>query len=145
MSAETLGGILAPLNATLNLASTCCLLAGLYFIRRRDTRKHRAAMVGAVSASALFLVFYLTRFYLTGTHRFAGEGMAKVVYLTILFSHMILAALIVPLILRLLYLVWKRRFHAHSRLARWTYPMWLYVSVTGLVVYVMLYHVYGWV
>jgi uncharacterized membrane protein YozB (DUF420 family) len=144
MSGEEIGGLIAPLNAALNLSSTCFLLAGLYFIKRRDAHRHRRAMIGAVVVSALFLVFYVLRFSLTGTHRFAGEGLARGVYLTILFTHMILAAVIVPLILRLLYLIRKRRFHAHARLARWTYPAWLYVSVTGLVVYVMLYHLYGW-
>jgi putative membrane protein len=102
-------------------------------------------MMGAVTSSALFLVFYLTRYSLSGTHRFAGEGLAKAVYLGILFSHMILAVVVVPLVLRLLYLVWSSRFHAHARLARWAYPVWLYVSVTGLLVYVLLYHVYGYV
>lgn len=145
MTPEMLGDLLAPVNAGLNFASMCCLLAGFWFIKIRDVRRHRLAMLGAVGASAVFLVFYLLRFNLSGTHRFAGEGMAKVVYLTILFSHMILAAVIVPLILRLLYLVWRSRFHAHARLARWTYPMWLYVSVTGLLVYILLYHVYGYV
>jgi putative membrane protein len=101
-------------------------------------------MLTAVAASALFLVSYLTRVALTGTHRFAGQGAAKVVYLSILFSHMTLAALVVPLVLRLLYLVMKRRFRDHARLARWTFPVWAYVSVTGLVVYLLLYQVYGY-
>jgi len=145
VSGEALGNLLAPVNATLNLASTLSLLAGFWFIRSRDVRRHRRAMVGAVAASGLFLVFYLLRFSLTGTHRFAGEGFARGFYLAILFSHMILAVAIVPLVLRLLYLVWESRFHAHARLARWTWPLWLYVSVTGLVVYLLLYHVYGYV
>ena len=144
MSAERLGDLLAPVNAGFNLTATLCLLAGYWFIRRKDVRRHRTAMVAAVVASSLFLVFYVTRFSLTGTHRFAGTGAARVVYLTILFSHMILAVVVVPLVLRLLWLVWNRRFHEHARLARWTYPIWLYVSVTGIVVYVMLYHVYGY-
>lgn len=145
MTAEAVGGFLAHLNAFLNFSSACFLLAGLTFIKRREVRRHRAAMIGAVTASALFLVFYVTRFALTGTHSFAGEGLARTAYLTILFSHMVLAVVVVPLVLRLLYLVWKRRFHDHARLARWTFPVWLYVSVTGLAVYVMLYHVYGYV
>ena len=113
MSGEALGDLLAPVNATLNLASTCFLLVGFWFIRRKEIEKHRAAMLGAVSASALFLVFYLTRFYLSGTHRFAGEGLARGFYLTILFSHMILAALIVPMILRLLFLAFRDRVDEH--------------------------------
>ena len=145
MTPEALGNLLAPMNAGLNLTSTICLLGGFWFIKRRDIRRHRLAMLGAVGSSGVFLVFYLLRFYLTGTHRFAGEGLAKALYLSILFSHMILAAVIVPLILRLLVLAWKSRFHAHARLARWTYPLWLYVSMTGLLVYILLYHVYGYV
>lgn len=144
MDAETLGGILAPLNASLNFASFAFLVAGLVFIRRRDVHRHRAAMVGALTASALFLVFYVTRFSLTGTHRFAGTGAARTIYLAVLFSHMVLAVVVVPLVLRLLWLVAHRRFRAHARLARWTYPVWMYVSVTGIAVYVLLYHVFGY-
>lgn len=145
MDPERLGDLLAPLNALLNFSSACFLVAGFVLIRRRRIEAHRAAMLGAVTASALFLVFYVLRFSLTGTHQFAGTGPARTAYLTILFSHMVLAVVIVPLVLRLLFLAHKQRFQEHRRLARWTYPMWLYVSVTGLVVYVMLYHVYGWV
>jgi putative membrane protein len=144
VTAEQIGNLLAPVNATFNLASTALLVAGFVFIRRRDIRSHRKAMVGAFSASALFLVFYVARFSLTGTHRFAGTGGARVFYLSVLFSHMVLAVVVVPLVLRLLWLVRRRRFHDHARLARWTYPIWLYVSVTGVVVYVLLYHVYGY-
>ncbi|MDX1566812.1 MAG: DUF420 domain-containing protein [Longimicrobiales bacterium] len=145
MEAEAIGRILAPLNAGLNFSATCFLIAGFVFIKRGNVSRHRASMIGAVSASALFLVFYVTRFSLTGTHRFAGEGLARTAYLGILFSHMVLAVIIVPLVLRLLYLARQERFREHRLLARWTYPAWLYVSVTGIVVYVMLYHVYGYV
>ncbi|MCA9736413.1 MAG: DUF420 domain-containing protein [Gemmatimonadota bacterium] len=145
MDPERLGDLLAPLNALLNLSSACFLVAGFVLIRGRRIEAHRRAMLGAVTASALFLVFYVLRFSLTGTHQFAGTGFARTAYLTILFSHMVLAVVIVPLVLRLLFLARRQRFPEHRRLARWTYPMWLYVSVTGLVVYVMLYHVYGWV
>lgn len=145
MMTEVLGDLLPPLNAGLNLTSTLLLLTGFWFIRGRNVRRHRMAMLGAVASSGLFLVFYLLRFSLTGTHTFAGEGLARAFYLSVLFSHMILAVVIVPLVLRLLYLAWKERFQAHARLARWTLPIWLYVSVTGLLVYVLLYHVYGWV
>jgi putative membrane protein len=91
------------------------------------------------------LIFYVTRFTITGTHSFAGVGAARTIYLGMLFSHMILAVLIVPGVLRLLYLVWRERFQDHRRLARWVFPAWLYVSVTGFLVYVLLYHVYGYV
>lgn len=144
MDAEALGSVLAPLNALLNASAAVFLVAGLVWIRRREVRRHRAAMMGAVTASALFLVFYVIRFSLTGTHRFAGEGAARIAYFAILGTHTVLAVVIVPLVLRLLYLAYRKRFRAHARLARWTYPMWLYVSVTGIAVYVMLYHVWGW-
>jgi uncharacterized membrane protein YozB (DUF420 family) len=144
MGAEALGDTIARLNATLNFTSAVFLVAGFVFIKRRDARGHRRAMVGALAASALFLVFYLTRVALTGTHTFAGTGLARSAYLAILLTHMVLAALIVPLVLRLLWLVRKRRFRAHARLARWTYPIWMYVSITGIVVYVLLYQVYGY-
>jgi len=142
---EQVGNILAPVNATLNFSSAVLLVMGFAFIRRGDRERHRRAMIGACTASALFLVFYVIRFALTGTHTFAGEGLARTVYLSILFSHMLLAVVVVPLVLRLLYLAFNERFAEHRGLARWTYPIWLYVSVTGLMVYVLLYHVYGYV
>jgi putative membrane protein len=144
LDADAIGRVLAPLNATLNLASTLFLLVGLAFIRSRKAKRHEKAMTAALIASALFLLFYVTRVLLTGTHTFAGTGIARTAYLSMLFSHMVLATLIVPAVLRLLYLVRRRRFHEHARLARFTYPVWLYVSVTGILVYVMLYHVYGY-
>ena len=143
MTAVAVGAALATINAGMNLSSTVLLLAGVRYIRRRELRKHRRCMIGAVTASALFLVLYLLRFSLTGTHTFEGPAMVRPIYLVVLFSHMVLAAAVVPLVLRLLYLLRRRRFKAHRRLARWTFPIWLYVSVTGLFVYFMLYHAYG--
>ena len=105
---------------------------------------HRAAMVTALTASGLFLVFYVTRVALTGTHEFAGEGWARTAYFAILLSHMMLAVLVLPFVLRLLYLVRHRRFRDHGRLARWVFPVWVYVSATGLIVYLMLYRIYGY-
>jgi putative membrane protein len=144
MDRMQVGDGLALVNATLNATSALALLSGWVFIRRRRVHQHRAAMLTALSASALFLVFYLTRVAFTGTHEFAGEGAVKTAYLAILFSHMVLAAAVVPLVLRLVWLVRRRRFRDHSRLARWTFPIWAYVSVTGLVVYLMLYQVWGY-
>jgi uncharacterized membrane protein YozB (DUF420 family) len=144
VNAEVIGGILAPLNATLNFVSFSFLVVGYVFIRRRDVHRHRLAMTAALTTSALFLVFYLTRVSLTGTHRFAGTGTAKILYLALLFSHMVLAALLVPVVVRMVWLVRKRRFGAHARLARWAYPVWVYVSITGIVVYLLLYHVFGY-
>jgi putative membrane protein len=144
MDRAQIGDVLAMVNASLNATSALALAAGYVFIRRRKVRLHRRAMITALIASALFLVSYLTRVAFTGTHEFAGDGTAKAAYLTILVTHMVLAVAVVPLVLRLLWLLRKRRFHDHARLARWTFPIWAYVSVTGLVVYVLLYQVYGY-
>lgn len=138
------GDLLALVNASLNATSALALAIGWVFIRRRSARLHRRAMLTALAASTLFLAFYLTRVAFTGTHEFAGEGAAKAAYLTILFSHMVLAVVVVPLVLRLLWLIRQRRFHDHARLARWTFPVWAYVSLTGLLVYLLLYQVYGY-
>jgi len=138
------GDALAVVNASLNAASAVALGTGYVLIRSRNIDAHRRAMLTAVGASALFLLFYLTRVAITGTHEFAGEGVARVVYLTVLFTHMVLAVLIVPFILRLLYLVRHERFMEHARLAKRVFPVWAYVSVTGLVVYLLLYQVYGY-
>ena len=143
MTAEAAGEALAAVNAGLNLTSAVLLLAGVRHIRRREVRRHGRCMIGAVTASALFLVFYVVRFSLTGSHTFEGPETVRRVYLAVLFSHMILATAVVPLVLRLVLLLRRRRFKAHRRLARWTFPVWLYVSVTGLFVYFMLYHAYG--
>ena len=131
---------LASVNATLNATSTVCLILGLVFVRRRQLELHRRAMWGAFGTSSLFLVGYLLRFYLSGTHRFPDVGAARTVYLAILFSHMILAVVALPLILRALFLATKKRFAEHRRIVRYAYPVWLYVSLTGVVVYAMLYH-----
>ncbi|MCJ7627713.1 MAG: DUF420 domain-containing protein [Longimicrobiales bacterium] len=144
MTAEAFGNLLAPVNAALNLTSTVCLIVGYGYIRKKMTLHHRRAMLGAVSASTLFLILYVLRYSLTGTHRFAAEGFAKLAYLALLFTHMVLAVVIVPLVLSLLYFAWRSRFQSHARLARWTFPIWLYVSVSGLLVYLLLYHVFGY-
>jgi putative membrane protein len=144
LSSTELGDLLARVNALLNFTSFLLLVTGLVFIRRRDLHRHRRAMTAALVASSLFLVSYVTRVVIEGTHRFAGTGFAKTAYLVILFSHIVLAISLVFLVPRLIWLLRRRRFSAHARLARWTYPIWIYVSVTGIVVYLMLYQVYGY-
>lgn len=144
MDNAQLGDALAMVNAGLNASSAVALATGFWFIKRKVVDKHRRAMLTAVGASALFLVFYLTRVALTGTHTFAGEGLARVAYLATLGSHMVLAVVVVPFVLRLLYLAYNERFAEHARLARRVFPVWAYVSVTGLLVYVLLYQVYGY-
>ena len=145
MTAEVLGDILARVNASLNLMSTVFLIAGLYAIRRKRTHRHRLLMLMALACSALFLVSYVVRFSIAGTHTFAGTGIWRSLYLGILFTHMPLAVLVLPMVLRLVYLAQTKQFRRHARLARKIYPIWLYVSVTGLIVYLMLYQIFGYV
>lgn len=127
------------LNALLNATSAVLLALGWRAIKRRQVGRHWRLMVSAFVASTVFLISYLLRFYLSGTHRYPGDGWDKVVYLAILFSHMVLAAAVVPLALRSLYLGARKRYDRHRRLARWTLPIWMYVSVTGVIIYLMLY------
>ena len=131
-----LGGV----NACFNALSAACLLGGYWAIRRGRRDLHRLAMLSAVSASALFLAGYLTRAALHGTRTFPGHGIWHGIYLLILVPHMILAGAVVPLVGISLYFSLSARFAAHRRIARWTFPIWMYVSVTGVVVYFMLYH-----
>jgi len=136
----TLADALPTVNATLNAASAALVVLGFRAIRRGRRERHRALMLAAVGCSTLFLAGYLTRMALTGTHRFPGEGALKALYLAVLASHTLLAALAAPLVLRTLFLALRGRFPDHRRIARVTLPVWLYVSVTGVVVYAMLYH-----
>ena len=132
---------LPALNAILNGTSAVLLSIGFLAIRRRQVRLHRACMVGAFVTSIVFLASYVTYHVQVGTTRFAGAGWVRPLYFTILGTHTVLAALIPPLAIVTLTLAMRARFSRHARLARWTLPAWLYVSVTGVVVYVMLYHV----
>jgi uncharacterized membrane protein YozB (DUF420 family) len=133
---------LPTLNAVLN--GTCALLlaVGYFFIRKRYVTAHKACMVSAFATSILFLISYLTYHYHAGSRPFAGQGAIRGLYLTILISHTILAAAIVPLALITVYRGLKGRFDRHVTIARWTLPLWLYVSVTGVIVYLMLYQFY---
>jgi uncharacterized membrane protein YozB (DUF420 family) len=130
------------LNAALNAASAVLLLVAYRAIRRLDIDTHRRWMLAAATTSALFLVSYLAYHARVGSVRFAGTGAARSVYFAILGSHTFLAIVVLPLVLRTLYLGLKRRDDRHRRIARWTFPIWLYVSVTGVIVYLMLYHLY---
>jgi len=137
----TLGEILPPVNAALNASSATLIFLGWRAIRTGHRTRHRNLMLSALGASALFLVGYLTRMALTGTHRFPGTGWLRTGYLVLLGSHTLLAATIVPLVAVTLWFAWKGRFDSHRRIARYALPAWLYVSVTGVLVYVMLYWV----
>jgi uncharacterized membrane protein YozB (DUF420 family) len=130
---------LPTVNATLNLLATICLVVGWRFIRREEVGKHRVAMVAALTCSALFLVSYLVYHYYAGSRPFTGTGAIRAVYFVILITHVVLAAAIVPLVLITVTRAMRGSFERHRRIARWTLPLWLYVSVTGVVVYLMLY------
>jgi putative membrane protein len=135
----TFGQVLPTVNASLNATSAVLLVSGWRAIKARRIPAHHRWMTGALIASALFLVCYLIRVALTGTHRYPHEGVMKIVYYSVLFSHMVLAVLVLPMALRTFYLARKERFDEHRKIARWTFPIWAYVSVTGVLVYVMLY------
>ncbi len=136
-----LAALLPTCNAALNGASAVLLFAGWRAIRGGRRELHRRLMIAACAVSVAFLASYATRVALTGTHRFPGEGALRLAYLAILASHTVLAAVTAPLALRTLWLPLHARFADHRRLARVTLPIWVYVSVTGVVVYVMLYWV----
>ena len=130
---------LPALNATLNGVAALFLLAGYVFIRQRRIAAHRASMLAAVAASALFLMSYVAYHANAGSKPFPGTGPVRAVYLFILVTHIVLAAAIVPMVLMTLSRALKQRFDRHAVIARRTFPLWLYVSVTGVLIYLMLY------
>ena len=133
---------LPALNATLNALSAVCLTLGYVFIKRRDRVNHMRAMLTALGTSAVFLVSYVIYHANIGSKPFPGHGVIRVIYLTILFTHVVLAAVILPMALVTARRGLRGRFDRHVPLARWTLPLWMYVSVTGVVIYVMLYQLY---
>ena len=140
--------IFPHLNASLNAISSIFLVSGFYFIMRTRVANHRFCMLTASGVSAVFLVSYLTYhalrtyYFGLGPTRFTGQGLIRPIYFTILTSHTILAALVAPFVILTLIRALKGRFDAHRRIARLVFPVWLYVSVTGVVVYVLLYQIY---
>jgi putative membrane protein len=130
---------LPALNATLNAIATVLLSAGWIFIKQKRRDAHRRCLLSAFAVSAAFLTSYLVYHVNVGSVPFQKPGPIRVVYLTILFTHVVLAAAIVPMILLSLSRALRARFDRHRKIARWTMPLWLYVSVTGVVIYVMLY------
>jgi putative membrane protein len=133
---------LPHLNAALNAVSALFLITGFGLIRAKRIAQHRLAMIGAFTASALFLVSYVIYHAQAGSRPFPGTGLARVVYFSVLVPHVILAAAILPLAIATLRRGLRRDDARHRRLARWTLPLWLFVSVTGVIVYVMLYWMY---
>ncbi len=139
----TLASTLPGVNAALNALSAVLVVAGFVAIRRGRRDVHRKLMLAAVGSSVLFLIGYLTRMALTGVHRFPGQGLLRTTYLAVLGSHTLLAMVAAPMVIVTLTFALRQRFATHRRIARTTLPIWLYVSVTGVVVYVLLYRVAG--
>lgn len=131
---------LPTLNALLNSTSAVLLITGRQFIKQGNKQAHKKCMLGTFTVSILFLISYLTYHSFHGSTRFTGEGWIRPVYFIILTSHTILATVIVPMAIITLRKGLKDQFEKHRKIARWTYPIWLYVSVTGVIIYLMLYH-----
>ena len=134
--------VLPHLNACLNASTFVLLATGFFFIRRKRVIAHRNCQIAALSASVLFLVSYIVYHAHHGVTRFAGQGIARPVYFTILGTHTFLAAVIIPFVVVTVRRAKRRDFLRHRGIARWTLPLWLYVSITGVIVYLMLYHLY---
>ena len=133
---------LPAINATLNAISAILLVIGYALIRQRKIEQHRLAMIGAFAVSTLFLIGYVVYHSNVGSKPFTAQGPVRTVYFFVLITHIVLAALVPPMALITLVRGLRARYDKHAKLARWTLPIWLYVSVTGVIVYVMLYQVY---
>lgn len=129
---------LPALNALLNSASTVLILLGFAAIRKRQIERHMKLMLTAFVTSSLFLISYLIYHNFTGHTAFPGEGVIRPVYFTILISHIVLSAFVVPLVLTSFYFAFSGKFTTHRKVSRWTFPIWLYVSVTGVVIFLIL-------
>ena len=135
--------IFPVINATLNGTSAVLITAGRALIRRGNMAAHRACMIAAIVCSTVFLCSYIWYHAHVGSVHFRGQGLVRPLYFAILISHTSLALVVVPLVIITLVRALRQRFDRHRAIARWTYPIWLYVSITGVVVYVMLYHLYA--
>ena len=131
------------INAALNGTCAILLVLGRIAIARREMDRHRSLMIAAFTTSTVFLISYLIRYATSGSHEYPGDGFDRILYLVILSSHMLLAIVLVPLVLRALQLALRGDFDKHMRVVRWGWPIWMYVSVTGVIVYFMLYHYAG--
>ncbi|HWP43201.1 MAG TPA: DUF420 domain-containing protein [Blastocatellia bacterium] len=134
--------LLPTINAILNATCFTLLVTGYIMIRQKRVEAHRACMLGAVATSIVFLISYLIYHFNVGATSFKGTGWARPFYFAVLISHTVLAATIVPFVIMTLRRAFRREFSSHRKVARWTLPLWLYVSVTGVIVYLMLYHIY---
>jgi uncharacterized membrane protein YozB (DUF420 family) len=130
---------LATVNAVLNAGAAALIGTGFYFIKTKRIQAHKACMIGAMVVSALFLTSYLIYHYNVGSVRFTKQGWIRNIYFPLLLTHTVLAAAVLPMVLRTAFFAVKGRWNNHVRVARWTFPIWMYVSVTGVLVYLMLY------
>ena len=142
MSLDDLIRLMPPFQAVMNALAIVLLGAGYAFIRSGNRAMHRNCMIVTLAVSSVFLVSYLSYHSMVGYQPFAGEGLIRPLYFTLLGSHIVLAAIIVPLVLATVWFAARGEFDRHPRIARWTLPIWLYVSVSGVVVYVLGFHVY---
>ena len=134
--------VLPHVNAVLNSISTIFLLVGFYFIKTESKDSHRKAMIGAMVVSAVFLVSYLTYHFTAPIFVFPGTGWAVPAYYTLLISHVVLAAIVGPMVVVTAWRALHGQFDRHKAIARWTWPAWIFVTVSGVAVYAVLYHVY---
>ena len=135
--------VIPPFLAILNTTAASLVSLGFFFVRRKNTSAHRACMVSALLVSTVFMVFYLYYHAKVGNIPFAGVGAIRPVYFSLLASHVILAAVLFPLVLVTAGLAIRGNTPRHRRLARWTLPIWLYVSITGVIIYLMAFHIYA--
>ena len=142
MNIDVLIPYMPPFQAIMNCAAILLLALGYYFIRNQRRVAHRNTMIGTLAVSAIFLLSYLTYHVQVGYMPFAGQGWIRPLYFTLLFSHIVLAGIIVPLVLGTVWFAARGNFTRHPQIARWTLPIWLYVSVSGVVVYLLAFHVY---
>jgi putative membrane protein len=133
---------LTHVNAALNAATIVCLGMGLWFILRGERQRHRAAMLAALAASGTFLITYLIYHFNAGLAKFGGEGLIRPIYFTLLVLHVLIAVVITPLVPVTVFRALSGRYDRHRKIARWTWPLWMYVAVSGVVVYVMAVHMY---
>lgn len=134
--------ILPHIIGMVNTLTTFALIAGLYFIKQNNIKMHRKAMLTAFSLGGVFLICYLTYHLSNPANKFSGQGVVRYIYLLILFSHIILSLIVLPFVLRALFYALTKQFENHRKIVRFAYPIWLYVSVTGVIVYLMLYQLF---
>ena len=143
MTLEELIRFMPPFQAAANTLATVLLATGYYYIRSGNRGMHIKCMVAALIVSAVFLVSYLTYHNMVGYAPFAGQGWIRPIYFTMLFSHIVLAAVIVPLVLMTVWFAVNGNFTRHPKIARWTLPIWLYVSISGVLIYILGFHIYA--